>query len=192
MHARSKYKTALRNARFNYDKQQTEKLNKLRYKNARDYWKLLKSASNAGRPNIPLASFERYFKAVNNTDSDFYVADEEIILSNDHYIRSELDVMFEELLPVNDCHLNVSQVTILNIPITQQEISKSIKQLKNNKSSGPDKLLNEFFIHGQHLLLPYIETIFKVILNNGYFPSDWALGEIVPLHKKGSLNNVDN
>ena len=70
MHARSKYKTSLRNARFNYDKQQTEKLNKLRYKNARDYWKLLKSASNAGRPNIPLTSFERYFKAVNNPDSD--------------------------------------------------------------------------------------------------------------------------
>ena len=69
-------------------------LNKLRYKNARDYWKLLKSASNAGRPNIPLTNFERYFKAVNNPDSDFYVVDKEIILSNDHYIRGELDVMF--------------------------------------------------------------------------------------------------
>ena len=176
VHARSKYKTSLRNARFNYDKEQTEKLNKLRYKNARDYWKLLKSAPNAGRPNIPLTSFERYFKAVNNPDSDFYVAVEDIILSNDHYIRDELDAMFEEL----------------NIPITQQEISKSIKQLKNNKTSGPDKLLNEFFIHGEHLLLPYIETIFNVILNTGYFPSEWAVGEIVPLHKKGSLNNVDN
>ena len=113
---------------------------------------------------------------MNNPDSDFYVADEDIILSNDHYIRGELDVMFEEL----------------NIPITQQEISKSIKQFKNNKSPGPDKLLNEFFIHGEHLLLPYIETIFNVILNNGYFPSEWAVGEIVPLHKKGSLINVDN
>ena len=80
----------------------------------------------------------------------------------------------------------------LNIPITQQEILKSIKQLQNNKSSGPDKLLNEFFIHGEQLLLPYIEIIFNVILNNGYFPSEWAVDEIVPLHKKGSLNNVDN
>ena len=35
--ARSKYKASLRKARYKYDVQQTEKLNKLRYKNARDY-----------------------------------------------------------------------------------------------------------------------------------------------------------
>ena len=174
--ARSKYKTSLRKARLNYDIRQTNKLNELRYKNARDYWKLLKSAANTGRPNIPLTTFERYFKADNNPDSAFYVADEDVLLSNDRYVREELHIMFEEL----------------NIPITQQEISKSIKQLKNNKSPGRDRLLNEFFIHGQHVLLPYIESIFNAILNNGYFPSDWSVGEIIPLHKKGSLNNVDN
>ena len=41
-------------------------------------------------------------------------------------------------------------------------------------------------------MLPYIEIIFTAILNNGYFPEDWSVGEIVPLHKKGSLNSVDN
>ena len=54
VHARSEYMTSLRNARFHYDKQQTEKLNKLRYKNARDYLKLFKNAPNAGRPNVIL------------------------------------------------------------------------------------------------------------------------------------------
>ena len=174
--ARSKYKASLRKARYKYDVQQTEKLNKLRYKNARDYWKLLKSVSTSGRANIPLTEFERYFKSVNNPDSKFYVADENILLNNDRYIRGEIDVMFEEL----------------NLPITQREISKSIKQLKNKKSAGPDRLLNEFFIHGEQVLLPYIEIIFTAILNNGYFPEDLSVGEIVPLHKKGSLNSVDN
>ena len=126
--ARSKYKASLRKARYKYDVQQTEKLNKLRYKNARDYWKLLKSVSTSGRANIPLTEFERYFKSVNNSNSKFYIADEDILLNNDRYIRGEIDVMFEEL----------------NLPITQREISKSIKQLKNNKSAGPDRLLNEF------------------------------------------------
>lgn len=112
--ARSKYKSSLRKARFMYDKQQTEKLNKLLNKNARDYWKLLKSASNSGRANIPLTDFERYFKAVNNPDSDFYVADEDIILSNDRYIRGEMEVIFEEL----------------NLPITQNEISKVLNSLE--------------------------------------------------------------
>ena len=53
VHARSKYKTSLRKARFNYELRQTIKLNELRYKNARDYWKFLKSASKTGSANIP-------------------------------------------------------------------------------------------------------------------------------------------
>ena len=45
VHARSKYKTSLRKARYNYDLRQTIKLNELRYKNAHDYWELLKSVT---------------------------------------------------------------------------------------------------------------------------------------------------
>ena len=77
-------------------------------------------------------------------------------------------------------------------PYRNRKFQRISNSLKIKKSSGPDRLLNEFFIHGQQTLLPYIETIFNVILNNGYFPSNWSVGEIVPLHKKGSLNNVDN
>ena len=85
VHARSKYKTSLRKARFYYDLRQTKTLNELRYKNARDYWKLLKSASKTGSANIPLTTFKRYFKEVNNPDSELYVADEDVLLSNDRY-----------------------------------------------------------------------------------------------------------
>ena len=31
-----------------------------------------------------------------------------------------------------------------------------------------------------------------MFFQNGYFPSIWTNGIIVPLHKKGSLNNVDH
>ena len=176
VHARSKYKTCLRNSRLLYDKSETDKLNKLRYTNARDYWKLLKRVSQNAKPNIQLSTFERYFKAVNSPVSQFYVPDDDIVLMNDRYIRGELDVMFDEL----------------NLPLTRDEILKAIKQLKNNKSAGPDKLINEFYVHGSHVLLPYIDTLFNTIFSHGYFPKEWSMGDIIPLHKKGSINNVDN
>ena len=60
--ARSKYKTCIRKARLAYDKSELiNKLNKLRYQNARDYWKLLESVSQSPKANIPLSTFERYF-----------------------------------------------------------------------------------------------------------------------------------
>ena len=37
----------------------------------------------------------------------------------------------------------------LNIGISHEEILNAIKQLKLNKSSGPDMLINECFVHGK-------------------------------------------
>ena len=45
--------------------------------------------------NIPLSTFERYFKAINTPDIDFYVPYDDIRFTNDIYIRGKLDVMFE-------------------------------------------------------------------------------------------------
>ena len=109
------------------------------------------------------------------------------------YTKGKMDVMFEKL----------------NLPLSRDEILKGIKQLKNNKGAGPDKLLNVFFffffffvlflllfvflfIHGIHNLLPHLDMLFNTIFNHGYFPKEWSLGEIIPLHKKGNINNVEN
>ena len=167
VNARSQYKTCLRKSRLAYDKSETDKLYKLRCQNARDYWKSLKSASQSPKSNISLSTFERYFKATNTRDSAVYELDDDIFASNDMYIRGELDVMFEEL----------------NLPLSRNEISKAIKKLKNNKGAGLDKTMNEFFIHGANILLPYFDVLFNAIFSNGYFPQDWSLGEIIQLHK---------
>ena len=159
VNAKSQYKTCLRKSRLAYDKSETDKLYKLRCQNARDDWKLLKNASQNPRSNIPLSTFERYFKAINTPDSAFTVPDDDIVASNDMYIRRELDVMFEEL----------------NLPLSRNEISKAIKQLKNNKGAGPDKMINEFFIHGANILLPYFDVLCNTIFSNGYFQQDWSL-----------------
>ena len=42
------------------------------------------------------------------------------------------------------------------------------------------------------VLLPYLHTLFNRIFTLGYFPDDWSMGEVIPLHKKGDKFNVDN
>ena len=91
-------------------------------------------------------------------------------------MRGDLQAMFEEL----------------NADIAEGEIIKGIKQLNVGKSGGPDHLLNEFFKHGLEVLLPYILKLFNVILELGHFPEKWTDGFIVPLHKKGSINEPEN
>ena len=136
----------------------------------------MKGAANVSQPKLSLNNFTSYFKAVNNPDSPFYTPDEDVVYFNERFVKGEMQVMFSEL----------------DIPISSDEISKAIDELANGKSAGPDRLLNEFFIHGKSALLPYLHILFSKVFETSYFPSTWSVGEIIPLHKKGDKSNVDN
>ena len=42
------------------------------------------------------------------------------------------------------------------------------------------------------VVLPYLYNLFNRILDLGYFPKAWSEGYILPLHKKGKLDDVNN
>ena len=125
---------------------------------------------------MPLSSFEQYFRAVNNPADRFYNPDEDVIYFNERYENNEFSVMFAEL----------------NLPFTLQEMLKAISQLRTNKSAGPDKLLNEFFINDKEVLSATLLILFNKLYEMGYFLEEWSEGYIIPLHKKGSINEVEN
>ena len=176
VNARSEYKTMLRKCKYEYDKKKTESFINAKFKNAKLYWNLLKSSAGIKPENIPLSSFEQYFKAVNNPDDHFYTPDEDVLFFNERYENNEFTVIFEEL----------------NVILTQEEISKAISQLKTNKSLGPDRLINEFFINGKSVLLPTLCNLFNNFFEIGHFLESWSEGYAIPLHKKGSINEVEN
>ena len=55
--ARSEYKTLLRKCRYDYDKKNTNQLVDAKFKNAKEYWNMLKELSHIKPANIPLSSF---------------------------------------------------------------------------------------------------------------------------------------
>ena len=71
----------------------------------------------------------------------------------------------------------------LDEPILLSEISKAINQLTNGKSAELDRLINAFFVHGKHVLLPYLHTLFNRIFTLSYFEDAWSIGELIPLQK---------
>ena len=73
------------------------------------------------------------------------------------------------------------------------EIRAAIKQLKNNKACGLDKIINEFFKYCHNDCIPLIVDFFNIVFNTGCVPQEWCLGIIHPLYKnKGSVNDPDN
>ncbi len=67
-----------------------------------------------------------------------------------------------------------------------EEVLKTLKSLKNNKSSGIDNICYEHLRYGGQRLALYIAELFNLILSSGYIPKQWKLGLIIPIHKGGN------
>ena len=93
-------------------------------------------------------NFQRYFKSVNCPNSRFYNADDDVLYFIERYEQNEFDIMFNEL----------------NMPFSSDDVKKAIQQLQNNKSCGPDLYINEIFIHGKDVFIPYLFLFLTRIL----------------------------
>ena len=80
----------------------------------------------------------------------------------------------------------------LNRPIHMDEVVNAIKSMKLNKSPGLDGIPIEIFKHAPRNVLEIIHALFSHLFENGIFPSAWTRGIIVPIHKKGPINEPGN
>ena len=64
--------------------------------------------------------------------------------------------------------------------------------LQNNKSSGPDNILNEFLKNGSLVLGPILTKLFNTIVSCGHFPTPWTEGFILPIHLGGDKHNLSS
>ena len=80
----------------------------------------------------------------------------------------------------------------LSYKITLNEITKSIKKLKNGKSCGDDMILNEMLKSGSQVLGPAIQKLFNLVLTSGSIPDPWCISYLIPLHKGASKSDPNN
>ena len=96
----------------------------------------------------------------------------------------------ENITPLN---INVGPDTVyVNRDISEQEVRQAIISVKTNKSAGYDSIQNEMLKSGIDIIVPFLKHVFQYIFDNGIFPSDWSKSIIVPIHKKGDVDDCNN
>ena len=170
---KKKYKALVKHKRNAFELKKISQIEKLRFSKPIDFWKYFNS-HNKSNPDISIESFFEYFSGLGN--DIFQTTNEES----------------ESFTNMHDFDNFEYHDDTLNNAITIDEVVVAIKQLKRGKSCGNDCLLNEYFIESSDILAAHICDIFNHILNSGYFPKSWTEGVIVPLHKKGDINTVNN
>lgn len=168
--ASKSYKMSLKQAKNKENVNLITRLRKNRDRNPKSYWKILKGYKKNLKIPIALDEFYEHFKLLADEDND---------------INSDENIPYE--VNINDNN------SILNDPITVEEVKKCIRTLKNNKSPGNDMILNEYIKCTQNVMLPLYVKLFNKILNTGHFPKEWLTGVIIPLYKnKGDIKDVNN
>ena len=76
----------------------------------------------------------------------------------------------------------------LDVPFTEPELERGIRDLKRDKSTGFDNLINEYLITGKAYLIQILGKLFNNIINTGIDPELWVQSIIIPVFKKGDVN----
>jgi len=164
------YKKAIKTA----NKKETQKFNNtlksLKKSNPREYWKFFQKDKRSNCA-ASLADLYEHFRKLNDEPNYGYNID---------------------FMDVNDNRPDIGNGA-LNRYFTEEEIRKSIKKLRNFKSSGLDDITNEFLKSAEDVLLPVLMVMFNKVLESGQIPEAWALGNIIPIFKnKGSNTDPSN
>ena len=87
---------------------------------------------------------------------------------------------------------NFGYLSCTDGPPTREEISDSLKKLKNHKSPGVDGITNEQLKFGERGLIHQLEHLFAKVWKDEAIPDDWLKGVIIIIGKKGDTSYYDN
>ena len=149
--------------------QKISKLNELGKTNPKEFWKVLQSLKDD-------PTQESHADKI--SPGDWY----DYLVKHNH-CSEPID---NDILHKINNNLKPTQFTELDYTFKPDEIHKSIKQLKNNKSPGLDSITNEMLKCCNDTMIQCLTNLFNKIYSTGNYPDQWCEGYITNIHKKGS------
>ena len=146
------------------------------------YWSILKSFLNKKRFPASLHCFHqnRYitkYKEKTELFSNFF-ANQCALIKNSSLLPS---VLFKR-----------TENVISTIDLGSDDIAKIIQKLDPNKAHGHDMISIHMLKICANSIYKPLQLIFRLCIENGKFPSEWKKANVVPVHKKGNKQTLEN
>ena len=85
-----------------------------------------------------------------------------------------------------------SDTVISDLTLNESKFLAALKALEVGKATGPDQIPAKLLTQTASVIVPSLCKIFNKSLQLGSLPSDWKLANVVPVHKKGAKDHVEN
>ena len=77
-------------------------------------------------------------------------------------------------------------------PISKEEVLLAFRKLQNKKAARPDRIIGEMLKNSGNYVIHFYVTFFNALFEKGIFPTKWTESIVLPLFKKGDVNNPNN
>ena len=121
--------------------------------------------------------FLEYFSSVANC-----IGDPKILDLNEDELKSHTSVQ-----RINDNSKVVNSPPFQIKSLHCEEVTKALKDLNVRKGMGHDRLPNLILRLGCEELAPSLTTLYNNCIVSCYWPSQWKMGEWIPVYKKDSI-----
>ena len=78
------------------------------------------------------------------------------------------------------------------VPVDDAYVLNAIRQLKNGKAPGPDKISTTLIKDAADVIWKPLTMVFNSSLKYGIFPDIWKLARVTPVFKAGSRKDANN
>jgi hypothetical protein len=82
--------------------------------------------------------------------------------------------------------------SIFFTPITENEVAKVAKRLKNKFATENDDIPDYIVKQCIDYLKKPLTDIYNVSLESGIFPDQLKIAKVIPVHKKGNTRDINN
>ena len=93
---------------------------------------------------------------------------------------------------VYDIDIDWSNDGSFDISFCHRRIRKLLLNINSNKAFGPDGIHGKILKNCAVSLAYPLSLLFKISYNTGGVPKEWKMAHVVPVHKKGSKENIEN
>ena len=91
-----------------------------------------------------------------------------------------------------DINIDWSNDDLFNIDFNPIKIRDLLSVINSNKACGPDGIHGKILKHCAVGLAHPLSMLFRLSYNMGNIPGDWKVANVVPVHKKGCKDNIEN
>ena len=77
-------------------------------------------------------------------------------------------------------------------PTTKDEVAALISSLSNKKAKRVGDIDTLYVKISKHIISPLLCKLFNLTITQGIYPNAFKLAEVMPIYKKGDVNNINN